>query len=256
MGKLIETRNFEYAYCPPLIHVKIEITFIAAPAYRALPLKGDAAHIPVDVVIAQTEGAGQLSAAQQFAVLHIGALQNIDPVMPAVGLNFSEFETRVSVEHSADHLVENFKEQRSDDRKLSGSMQTFSVGLYAYSYGFFYQAYGLFAGDVLDHLQINSRPREDHLFGMYLFFLGQIFILVTQFGAKLRRVIDQNIRLLLAELLSQFTQQIREPTELFIISFIDHILCSPALQILICLIISTPCPKHNRSGPKHSGQPR
>ena len=72
-----------------------------------MPLKGDAAHIPVYAVIAQTEGTRQFFAAQQFAVLHIGALQNIDPVMPAVGFNFSEFETRVSVEHSADHLVEN-----------------------------------------------------------------------------------------------------------------------------------------------------
>lgn len=49
---------------PPLIHVKIEITFIAAPAYRTVPLKGDAAHIPVDAVIAQAEGACQLFAAQ------------------------------------------------------------------------------------------------------------------------------------------------------------------------------------------------
>lgn len=151
---------------PPLIHVKIKITFIAASAYRAVPLKGDAAHISVDAVIAQAESARQLFAAQQFTILHIGALQNIDPVMPAVGFNFFEFEACISVEHSADHLVENLEEQRSDDRKLSGSMQTFSVGLYAYSYGSFYQAYGLFAGDVFNHLKINSRPREDHLFGM------------------------------------------------------------------------------------------
>ena len=48
----------------PLIHVKVKITFIAAPAYRALPLKGDAAHIPVDAVIAQAEGARQFFAAQ------------------------------------------------------------------------------------------------------------------------------------------------------------------------------------------------
>ena len=41
----------------PLIHVKIEITFITASAYRAVPLKGDAAHISVYTVIAQAERA-------------------------------------------------------------------------------------------------------------------------------------------------------------------------------------------------------
>lgn len=217
---------------PQLTHVKIEIAFIAAAAYRAVPLKGDAAHIFVNTVIAQAKGARQLFTAQQFAILHIGALQNIDSVMPAVGFNFLEFEACVSVEHSADHLVENLKEQRPDERELSCSMQAFPVRLYAYSYGSFYQAYGLFAGDVFDHFKINSRPREDHLFGMQLFFLGQIFILVTQLVAKLHCVIDQNIRLLLAELLSQLTQEIRKSTELFIISFIDHILCSPAFAIV------------------------
>ena len=151
---------------PPLIYVEVEITFIAAPAYRALPLKGDAAHISVDSVIAQAESARQFFAAQQFAILHIWALQNIDPVMPAVGFNFFEFEARISFEHSADHLVEDIKEQRSDERKLRCNMQTVPIRLYAYSHGFFYQAYGLFAGDVFDHLQINGRPREGHLFGM------------------------------------------------------------------------------------------
>ena len=130
---------------PPLIHVKIKITFIAASAYRAVPLKGDAAHISVDAVIAQAESARQLFAAQQFTILHIGALQNIDPVMPAVGFNFFEFEACISVEHSADHLVENLKEERSDKRKLSCSMQTVPIRLYTYSHGFFYQADGLFA---------------------------------------------------------------------------------------------------------------
>lgn len=149
-----------------LIHVKIEITFIAAAAYRAVPLKGDAAHVSVDAVIAQAESARQFLAVQQFAILHIGALQNIYPVMPVVSFNFFEFKACVSVEHSADHLVENFKAQRPDERELSCSMQAFPIRLYAYSYGFFYQADGLFAGDVLDHLQINGRPREDHLFGM------------------------------------------------------------------------------------------
>ena len=152
--------------------------------------------------------------------------------MPAVGFNFFEFEACVSVEHSADHLVENLKEEWSDKWELRCNVQAVPIRPYAYSYGFFYQAYGLFAGDVLDHLKINSRPREDHLFGMQLFFLGQIFILVTQLVAKLHCVIDQNIRLLLAELLSQLTQEIRKSTELFIISFIDHILCSPAFAIV------------------------
>ena len=134
---------------PPLIHVEVEITFVAASAYRALPLKSDAAHIPVDAVIAQAESARQLFAAQQLAILHIGALQNIDPVMPAVGFNFLEFEACVSVEHSADHLVENLKEQRSDKRELRCNVQTVPIRLYAYSYGFFYQAYGLFVGGCI-----------------------------------------------------------------------------------------------------------
>lgn len=78
---------------------------------RALPLKRDAAHIPVNAVAAQAEGDCQLFAAQQFAILHIGALQNIDPVMSAVGFDLCEFETRISVEHRADHLAENLKKR-------------------------------------------------------------------------------------------------------------------------------------------------
>ena len=77
----------------PLIPVKIKIAFVAAAPYRALPLKDDAAHVSIDTVIAQAESARQLFAAQQLAILHIGALQNIDPVTPAVGFNFFEFET-------------------------------------------------------------------------------------------------------------------------------------------------------------------
>ena len=164
--RLFEKSKVIHSAHPQLIHVKIEIALITAPAYRAVPFKGDAAHISVDAVIAQAEGSRQLFAAQQFAILHIGALQNIYSVMAAVGFNFLEFETRVSVEHSADHLVENLKEEWSDEMKLRCNMQTVPIRLYAYSYGFFYQADGLFAGDVLDHLKINSRPREDHLFGM------------------------------------------------------------------------------------------
>ena len=84
------------------IPVKIKIAFIMASPDRALPLKRDAAHIPVNAVAAQAEGDCQLFAAQQFAILHIGALQNIDPVMPAVGFDFCKFEARIAVEHSAD----------------------------------------------------------------------------------------------------------------------------------------------------------
>ncbi len=47
-----------------LLPVKIKIAFIAAPSDRALPLEGDAAHIPVDTVIAQAESTCQLFAAQ------------------------------------------------------------------------------------------------------------------------------------------------------------------------------------------------
>ena len=69
----------------PLIPVKIKIAFITAPAYRALPSECDATHIPINTVVAQAEGSRQLFTAQQFAILHIGALQNINPVMLAVG---------------------------------------------------------------------------------------------------------------------------------------------------------------------------
>ena len=54
------------------IPVKIKIAFIAAASDRAVPLEGDAAHIPIDAVIAQAEGGRQLPAAQQFAIFHIG----------------------------------------------------------------------------------------------------------------------------------------------------------------------------------------
>ena len=40
--------------------------------------------------------------------------------------------------------------------------------------------------------------------------------------AKADRIIHQRIRLLTAELLAQFTQQISETAELFVISFINH----------------------------------
>ena len=46
-----------------LIRVEVEITFVTASAYRAVPLKGNAAHIPVYTVITQTESARQLFAA-------------------------------------------------------------------------------------------------------------------------------------------------------------------------------------------------
>ena len=69
--RLFEKSKVIHSAHPQLIHVKIKITFVVASAYRAVPLKGDAAHIPVDAVIAQAEGARQLFAAQQLAILHI-----------------------------------------------------------------------------------------------------------------------------------------------------------------------------------------
>lgn len=143
---------------------------------RALPLKRDAAHIPVNAVAAQAEGDCQLFAAQQFAILHIGALQNIDPVMRAVGFNFCKSEARISAEHCADHLVKNLKEQRPDKRELRGDTQPFPVGLYADSDRFFDQGQGFFLRDIFDHLQINGRSREDHPLGMQLFFGEKLFI--------------------------------------------------------------------------------
>ena len=83
-----------------LTPVKIEIAPVAASSYGALPRKGDAAHSSVNAVIAQAERTGQFFAPQQFTVLHIGALQNIDFVVPAVGLDFCRLEARSSVEHS------------------------------------------------------------------------------------------------------------------------------------------------------------
>ncbi|MDD7396120.1 MAG: hypothetical protein PUG31_01635 [Eubacteriales bacterium] len=213
----------------PLIPVKIKIAFVAAAPYRALPLKDDAAHVSIDTVIAQAESARQLFAAQQLAILHIGALQNIDPVTPAVGFNFFEFETCISAEHSADHLVENLKEKRADEGNLRCSMQTLPIRLYPYSYGFFYQSYGFFPWDISDHLQINGRSRENHPFRMYPFLFRQVFIFAAQFVAKLYRIVHQNIRLFPADLLVQFAQEISEAAEFFIIFFIDHI------SMLLCL---------------------
>ena len=162
-----------------LIHVKIKVALIAAPADRALPPEGDAAHISVDTVIAQAEGSGQFFAAQQFAILHVGALQNIDPAMLAVRFNFREFETGVSVEHGADHLAEDLEEKRPEKRELRQSMQAFPIRLYADPDGFFYQADGFFTGNILNHLQVNGHPREDHPLGMDLFLFGEITISVT-----------------------------------------------------------------------------
>ena len=47
-----------------LTSVKIKITFITASPDRAMPLKGDAAHISVNPVIAQAERLCQLFAAK------------------------------------------------------------------------------------------------------------------------------------------------------------------------------------------------
>lgn len=62
--RLFEKSKVIHSAHPQLIHVKIEIALITAPAYRAVPFKGDAAHISVDAVIAQTESTRQLFAAQ------------------------------------------------------------------------------------------------------------------------------------------------------------------------------------------------
>ena len=94
--------------------VKIEIALIIAPPDCALPLEGDAAHIAIDAVVAQAESGRQFFAAQQFAVFHIGALQNVDPVMPAVGFKFCRFEARFFIEHGIHHPRENLEEKRPD----------------------------------------------------------------------------------------------------------------------------------------------
>ncbi len=153
----------------PLISVKIKIAFITASSYRALPFKGNTAHISVNTVVAQAEGTCQLFTAQHLAVLHIGTLQNIYPVMLAVVFNYFEFESCISVEHSADYLVEDLKEPRPDKRKLRCNMQAFPIRLYTDSYGLFYQGDSFFTRDIFDHLKIYSRPRENHTVGVYLF---------------------------------------------------------------------------------------
>ena len=164
---------------PPLIPVKIEITFIAAPSYRAFSLKGDAAHISVYSIIAQTEGSCQFFAVQHLTIFHIGALQDIDPVMPAVEFDLLESKARLSAERSSDHLMKNLKEKRPDKRNLRCHMQSLAIRLYTYSYGFLYQSYGLFAWDIFNHLQIDSRPRENHPFGMQFFLFGKLSIFLA-----------------------------------------------------------------------------
>ena len=140
---------------------------------RALPLKRDAARIPVNAVAAQAEGDCQLFAAQQFAILHIGALQNIDPVMPAVGFDFCKFEARIAVEHSADHLAENLKEKRTDKRELRHGAQTLSVRLHTDPDGFLHQADGFFLRNVFDHLQIDcSAGRSSVRYAAFPFWKG------------------------------------------------------------------------------------
>lgn len=57
---------------------------------------------------------------------------------------------------------------------------------------------------------------------MYLFLGEKPIIFFAQFVAKLYRVIDKSIGLLLAELFSQLAKEIREAAELFIISFADN----------------------------------
>lgn len=73
-----------------LLPVKIKITSVAATTYCALPSEGDAAHIPVDTVIAQAEGSRQLFTPEQFAILHIGARENIRPCNACCRIRFPQ----------------------------------------------------------------------------------------------------------------------------------------------------------------------
>lgn len=142
--------------------------------------------------------------------------------MLAVCFYLLKSEARVSVEHSAYHTAEYLKEKRAYKRNFRRDVQSFSVRLHASPYGVFYQRYGFLARNISYHLLIDSRPREDHPFGMYLFLGEKPIIFFAQFVAKLYRVIDKSIGLLLAELFSQLAKEIREAAELFIISFADN----------------------------------
>lgn len=157
----------------------MKIAFITVSAYCAFPFKSDTSHISVNTVVTQAECGCQLFAAQQFAIFHIWALQNIYPVMLAVGFDFLELETCIFVEYSANHLMENLKEKRTEKWDLGCNMQAFSIRLYTDSYGFFYQGDSLSTRDIFNHLKINSRPWEYHSFGMYLFLFRQSFIFVA-----------------------------------------------------------------------------
>lgn len=184
------------------VPIKIKITGSAASTDRTLPLEGDAAQIPIDPVITQAERAGQFFAAEQFAILHVGALQNIDPVMAVVGFKHFGFEACFFSEQGIQHLGENRKEKRPKKGNLRHRMQTLSVRFYPDPDRFFDQAEGLFPREILDHLKIKSSAREDHLFGVEPLLFRQTFIGVTPFVAKGYGIVYQDIRLRLPDLLS------------------------------------------------------
>lgn len=158
-----------------VVSAEIKIAFIAAATDCAVPLESDAAHISVNAVVAQTKSRREFFAPEQFAIFAIRTLQHVYLIMLFIVFDFLEFKTCISVEHSADHLVENLKKQRTNKRNSSCRTQTFAVGFYAYSYRFLYQSYGFFARDIFNHLHINSRPRKDH-FSVCIFSFSERFL--------------------------------------------------------------------------------
>lgn len=92
-----------------VVPIVIKIAFIAAAPYRAVSFESYAAHISVDSIVAKTESACQFFAAQQFAILHVGALQNVYFVMIVIVFDFLKSETCVFVKHRADHLMEDLE---------------------------------------------------------------------------------------------------------------------------------------------------
>lgn len=76
------------AYLSGTLSLSMTDAFIMASPDRALPLKRDAAHIPVNAVAAQAEGDCQLFAAQQFAILHIGGIAEHRPGNACCRLRF------------------------------------------------------------------------------------------------------------------------------------------------------------------------
>ena len=120
-----------------LLFVKIKIAFVAAASQCFMSFKSNAAYIPVNAIIAQAESGGKLFAAEQFAIFHIRALQNVNFVMTAVICDFVDLKARFSVEHRAYQFVKNLKEKRSDKRNFRRGMKSLSVGLDPCRHGVF-----------------------------------------------------------------------------------------------------------------------